>query len=85
MLENKRRKFDTYKRAPRVKSFEETSEYGMNSDVLGQIFGHWQFKYKYSERVRYFNQYEHYKTNIQGLDIHYMHVKPRKSDVKVSV
>ncbi|XP_047519824.1 juvenile hormone epoxide hydrolase-like [Pieris napi] len=83
MLENKRRKFDTYKRAPRVKSLKETSEYGINSDVLGQIFGNWQFKYKYPERARYFNQYEHYKTNIQGLDIHYMHVKPKRSNVKV--
>ncbi|CAG4972094.1 unnamed protein product [Colias eurytheme] len=76
MQENLRRKFETFRRATRIKSLEDSATYGINSFVLGQIFAHWQFKYKYPERVRYFNKYEHFRTNIQGLDIHYVHVKP---------
>ncbi|XP_038217929.1 juvenile hormone epoxide hydrolase-like [Zerene cesonia] len=84
MQENLRRKFETFRRATRLKSLEETAAYGINSYVLAQIFAHWQFKYKYTERVRYFNRYEHFRTNIQGLDVHYVHVKPNVgNNVKV--
>ncbi|CAK1547629.1 unnamed protein product [Leptosia nina] len=83
MLENIRRKFETYRRATRMKSLEESASYGINSDALGQVFAHWQFKYKYPARQRYFNHYEHFKTKIQGLDVHFMHVKPQSKTVKV--
>ncbi|XP_034826559.1 juvenile hormone epoxide hydrolase-like [Maniola hyperantus] len=84
MQENLRRKFESYRRAIRIKSFNESSEYGINSDVLGQIFAHWQFKYNYRERARYLNKYNHFKTNVQGLDIHFIRVKPDITDnVKV--
>lgn len=80
MQENLRRKFEAYRRATRIKSLNESSAYGMNADVTGQIFGDWQFKYKYSQRERFLNKYNHYKTNIQGLDIHYMRVVPENVD-----
>lgn len=84
MQENLRRKFEAYRRATRIKSFNESSVYGMNSDVLGQIFAHWQFKYNYRVRARYINKYSHYKINVQGLDIHFMRVKPQTTEnVKV--
>ncbi|OWR46350.1 juvenile hormone epoxide hydrolase protein 4 [Danaus plexippus plexippus] len=76
MQENIRRKFEAYRRATKIKSLNESSSYGLNSDNLGQIFAHWQFKYNYRERTRYFNKYDHFKTNIQGLDMHFVHVKP---------
>ncbi|XP_052741089.1 juvenile hormone epoxide hydrolase [Bicyclus anynana] len=84
MQENLRRKFEAYRRATRIKSLNETSEYGINSDVLGQIFAHWQFKYNYRHQERFLNKFSHFKTNIQGLDIHFMRVKPETTDnVKV--
>lgn len=85
MQENIRRKFEAYRRATKIKSLNESSSYGLNSDNLGQIFAHWQFKYNYRERTRYFNKYDHFKTNIQGLDMHFIHVKPTTpGNVRVS-
>lgn len=77
MQENVRRKFEAYRRVTKTKSLNESSAYGINSDVLGQIFAHWQFKYKYEQRQKYLNKFNHYKTNIQGLDIHFMRVVPK--------
>ncbi|XP_039757172.1 juvenile hormone epoxide hydrolase-like [Pararge aegeria] len=85
MQENLRRKFEAYRRATRIKSLNETSEYGINSEVLGQIFAHWQFKYNYREQSKYLNKYSHFKTNVQGLDIHFMRVTPQPTTENVKV
>lgn len=66
------------------KSLNESWTYGTNSVALGQIFAHWQYKYVSRDRVKFLNQYDHFKTNIQGLNIHFMHVKP-KVDMNVKV
>ncbi|CAH2098430.1 unnamed protein product [Euphydryas editha] len=84
MQENLRRKFEAERRATATKSLEETSHFGMNSDVVGQIFAHWRFKYKYGRRANELNKLNHYKTNIQGLDIHFIRVEPENTkNVKV--
>ncbi|XP_013186780.1 juvenile hormone epoxide hydrolase [Amyelois transitella] len=58
--------------------------YGVHSDSLSKLFDHWLFKYKYAERVKFLNQYDHFLTNIQGLDVHFLHVKPKvQKDIKV--
>ncbi|CAG5031004.1 unnamed protein product [Parnassius apollo] len=84
MQENLRVLFDHYRGRRRVKSLNESWSYGVHSDALGQVFAHWQFKYPFRERVRYLNKFNHFKTNIQGLDIHFVHVKP-KVDKNVKV
>nr|QOI60667.1 juvenile hormone epoxide hydrolase 3 [Mythimna separata] len=78
--------FEMYRRATnKKKSFEDTAwTYGVHSDAFSKIFSYWIFKYKFEERERFFNQFDQYRTNIQGLDIHYIHVKP-KVDVNVMV
>ncbi|XP_075985898.1 juvenile hormone epoxide hydrolase-like isoform X2 [Anticarsia gemmatalis] len=59
-------------------------KYGLNSDFMTTVLDFWQNKYNFEERERYINKYNHYITNIQGLDIHYVHVKPKAdSDVEV--
>ncbi|XP_050077698.1 juvenile hormone epoxide hydrolase 1-like [Anopheles maculipalpis] len=57
-------------------------EYGFNRDRLQEILKYWRERYlpKWTtEREPYLNRYPHFKTQIQGLDIHYIHV--RASDV----
>ncbi|XP_061384669.1 juvenile hormone epoxide hydrolase-like isoform X2 [Danaus plexippus] len=54
--------------------------YGFNSHFLTRVLDYWQNKYNFKERERFFNKYNHYVTNIQGLDVHYMHVKPQVPD-----
>lgn len=61
-------------------------QYGFNSQKLKEIVGYWRTTYldKWNERETFFNQFPQYKTEIQGLDIHFIHVKPKvKQGVQV--
>jgi len=61
-------------------------EYGFNSKRLVEILNYWKKDYipKWQERQDFLNQFSHFKTQIQGLDIHYIHVKPKVTkDTKV--
>ncbi|CAG9770472.1 unnamed protein product [Ceutorhynchus assimilis] len=60
--------------------------YGMNSNLLQKIIDHWKTNYNWSERQKFLNQYPQYTTQIQGLNIHFIHVKPKvdkSSNVKI--
>ena len=60
--------------------------YGFNSNFMTRILDYWQRKYNFKEREEFFNKYDHFVTNIQGMDMHYVHVKPNvASDVEVSI
>ncbi|XP_068624188.1 juvenile hormone epoxide hydrolase-like [Battus philenor] len=84
MQEGMRWLFDSYRRRPTVKSLTESWDYGVQYNDFAQLFSFWQFKYPFRERVRYLNKYDHFKTRIQGLDIHFVHVKPKvEKNIKV--
>lgn len=53
-------------------------EYGFNSVTLKKVLNHWRTQYKWRERETMLNRFPQYKTQIQGLDIHYIHIKPAK-------
>ncbi|CAH1183113.1 unnamed protein product [Phaedon cochleariae] len=50
--------------------------YGMNTDLLKNITEFWKTKYDWRERETFLNRYPQFKVNVQGLNIHYIHVKP---------
>ncbi|XP_046739168.1 juvenile hormone epoxide hydrolase 1-like [Diprion similis] len=50
--------------------------YGVNSEYLQTVLEYWRKKYDWTERQALLNKYPQFKTNIQGLDIHFYHVKP---------
>ncbi|XP_063394557.1 juvenile hormone epoxide hydrolase-like [Cydia fagiglandana] len=52
-------------------------QYGFNSKQLDSWISYWSERYNFQERERFFNKFPHYKTNIQGLDIHFIRVKPQ--------
>jgi len=52
-------------------------QYGINTNLLKDIVEYWKNKYDWRAREKYLNQYPQFKTNIQGLDIHFIHVKPQ--------
>ncbi|KAG6460532.1 juvenile hormone epoxide hydrolase [Manduca sexta] len=52
--------------------------YGFNSNFLTRVLDYWKNEYDFKGREEYLNKYNHYKTNIQGLDIHFMHILPKK-------
>ncbi|CAG9824997.1 unnamed protein product [Phaedon cochleariae] len=55
---------------------EAKQHYGMNTDLLQNITEFWKTKYDWRERETFLNRYPHFKVNVQGLNIHYIHVKP---------
>lgn len=61
-------------------------EYGFNTNRLQEILNYWKNSYipKWTERQEFLNQFSHFKTQIQGLNIHFIHVKPKvKEGTKV--
>ena len=59
------------------------SKYGMNTIYLEQILKYWLEKYNFKERADRLNQFPHFKTKVQGLDIQFMRVKPEVKDKKI--
>ncbi|KAJ8730613.1 hypothetical protein PYW08_002026 [Mythimna loreyi] len=51
-------------------------QYGFNTDNMDYWMDFWANKYNFTEREAYLNQYPQFKTNIQGLDIHFIRVTP---------
>lgn len=43
---------------------------------MKEIVRYWATEYKWRDRETFLNQYSHFKTQIQGLQIHFIHVKP---------
>lgn len=52
--------------------------YGMNHKLLGEIVTYWRTKYDWRSREKYLNQYPQFTVHVQGLRMHYIHVKPEK-------
>ncbi|XP_046739170.1 juvenile hormone epoxide hydrolase 1-like [Diprion similis] len=50
--------------------------YGVDSEYLQSVLEYWRTKYDWTQRQTLLNKYPQFKTSIQGLDIHFYHVKP---------
>lgn len=48
----------------------------MNTNLLKEFIEFWNTKYDWKERQEYLNKYPQFTTKIQGLNIHFIHVKP---------
>ncbi|KAG5881781.1 hypothetical protein JTB14_033141 [Gonioctena quinquepunctata] len=52
-------------------------QYGMNTKLLKEIIDFWKSKYNWRESEKFLNKFPQFTINIQGLDIHYIHLKPK--------
>ncbi|XP_069810812.1 epoxide hydrolase 1-like [Dendropsophus ebraccatus] len=50
--------------------------YGFKGTELQKVVSYWRNTYDWGKQVEIINRYPHYKTSIEGLDIHFVHVKP---------
>jgi len=50
-------------------------EYGFNTEYLQTVLKHWGSGYDWRAREKLLNKYPQFKTRIEGLDIHFQHVK----------
>lgn len=64
-------------RRPYIEPLENVAwTYGMPSTYINTILDYWKDKYNWTERQALLNKYPQFKTNIQGLDIHFYHIRP---------
>ncbi|KZC13710.1 Juvenile hormone epoxide hydrolase 1, partial [Dufourea novaeangliae] len=60
-----------------VDPLEDTAwTYGISTKYLNTVLDYWTNKYNWTERQALLNKYPQFLTNIQGLDIHFYHVRP---------
>ena len=63
-----------------TEAFDDTNfEYGFRADVLRKVINHWSTKYDWRAQEKVLNKYDQFKTQIEGLDIHFYHVKASSS------
>lgn len=54
--------------------------YGFNTNYLQTILDFWKTKYLWREREKFLNSLPQFTTEVAGLKIHMIHVKPTKTD-----
>ncbi|NXX46508.1 HYEP hydrolase, partial [Tricholaema leucomelas] len=50
--------------------------YGTNSKYLRKVVSYWKNQFNWKKQVEVLNKYPQFKTKIQGIDVHFVHVKP---------
>ncbi|XP_044269723.1 juvenile hormone epoxide hydrolase 1-like [Tribolium madens] len=55
-------------------------QYGLNTKLLSKIVTYWRTKYDWKAREKFLNQYPQFIVSVQGLRLHYIHVKPKKTE-----
>lgn len=51
-------------------------QYGFNSIYLKKVVSYWRHQFDWQKQVALLNKYPHFKTKIEGLDIHFIHMRP---------
>ncbi|XP_040906412.1 epoxide hydrolase 1 [Toxotes jaculatrix] len=52
-------------------------QYGFNSSYLRKVVSYWRHVFDWKKQVAVLNKYPHFKTKIEGLDVHFIHVRPK--------
>ncbi|KAJ4438982.1 hypothetical protein ANN_14936, partial [Periplaneta americana] len=60
-------------------------EYGFNTNYLTKVVEFWKTKYNWREREAFLNSLPQFKTKVNGLDLHFIHAKPKKVDKNIRV
>ncbi|KAJ8270646.1 hypothetical protein GJAV_G00117550 [Gymnothorax javanicus] len=72
---------DLYNRLDHTRPFPSLEDsqfnYGFNSKYLQKIVSYWRNEFDWKKQVEKLNRYPHFKTKIEGIDVHYIHVRPR--------
>ncbi|KAJ8948744.1 hypothetical protein NQ318_017913 [Aromia moschata] len=74
---------DLYQRLQEARPYESLpiqQEYGVNSAVLKQLAESWRNNYNWTDRQNFLNKFPQFTIRIDGLRIHYLHVKPSAKD-----
>ncbi|XP_006278350.1 epoxide hydrolase 1 [Alligator mississippiensis] len=50
--------------------------YGINSVYLRKVVSYWRNQFNWKKQVEVLNKFPHFKTKIDGINVHFLHVKP---------
>ncbi|XP_031417830.2 epoxide hydrolase 1-like [Clupea harengus] len=60
-----------------VEGLDDTCfHYGFNPAYLQTVVSHWRNQFDWQKQVEVLNQYPHFKTKIEGLDVHFLRCRP---------
>ena len=57
-------------------------EYGFNGEYLRQLGKYWNDSYNWRQQEKLLNSFSQFTTRIDGLDIHFLHVKPKHDSAR---
>jgi microsomal epoxide hydrolase len=55
-------------------------EYGTDLDYLRELLDYWQQDFDWRQQEARLNQFDHFKTEVQGLDLHFIHQRSERSN-----
>ncbi|KAM9365375.1 epoxide hydrolase 1 [Pholidichthys leucotaenia] len=71
---------DLYERIDRTRYADPLEDsgfqYGINTTYLKKVVSYWRHEFDWKKQVAVLNQHPHFKTKIEGLDVHFIHVRP---------
>ncbi|KAA0718133.1 Epoxide hydrolase 1 [Triplophysa tibetana] len=74
---------DLYRRIDRTRYTDPLEDsrfhYGFNLTYLRNVVSYWRNQFDWGKQVKMINQYPHFKTKIEGLDVHFIHVRPAQT------
>ncbi|KAM9195650.1 epoxide hydrolase 1-like [Mergus octosetaceus] len=73
-IEDLHRRLDQARYAPPLEG--AAFHYGFNSNYLQKVVAYWRNQFDWPKQVEILNKYPHFHTTIEGIDIHFIHVKP---------
>ncbi|NXA87495.1 HYEP hydrolase, partial [Melanocharis versteri] len=73
-IEDLHQRLDRFRFTPHVEG--AAFHYGFNSSYLKKVVSYWRNQFDWRKQVEELNKYPHFHTTIEGIDIHFIHVKP---------
>lgn len=74
-LDDLRRRLETIHWAPDIDNADW--RYGVNGRYLRELVDYWREHYDWREHERRMNAYDHFRVPIDGIPIHFIHVRGR--------
>ena len=56
-----------------------TGSYNTQVKYMKEVLDYWKNNYNWRQEEALLNKFQHFKTNIEGIDVHFIHVKPKRS------
>ena len=56
--------------------------YGFNTKSLVKIGEYWRTKFDWKKQVKALNEFPQFKTDLDGIEVHFLHVKPDPAKAK---